>query len=177
MKAQKNLNNHRFTKEQEVEIETYYTKLFNENNYGMRVKFNDIYKILSSGKFKNQIETEASGGAFTPTKRKYLSNKWFGTPDNTNPEDYEKYGYLCNSNLIEEFYGDFENKTSIYRNVLVVFKKENVKYRTTFTNGDSLNADFKSRNFSPSYTHTIHLLVPKLKICLIIQKILNCQNT
>ena len=93
-------------------------------------------KILDSGKFKTQMETNTSNGMLDLDTRKRASQYLFGTDTRNTPNDmYEIYGYIGEKDII----ADARNAhASQYGDIIVTFKKE-LRERTTFTIDDSLS--------------------------------------
>ena len=117
--------------------------LLDNNEFCMNFDAKNIVSILKKG-FMNQIQTatdpEIKGkthGMYSPTTRKKVSQMMFGTPKGTKAEEYEKYGYLGNP-LDEET--DKKKYASHYGAATVIFKKDRLKNRTTYTYNDSLGS-------------------------------------
>lgn len=100
-----------------------------KNEFASRTSAKNVYDILESGRFKSQIESGHSNGVLDIDKRKSVANQLFayGEELNIKNNEYEIYGYLDNS-----------PRAGMYGNCRIVFKKENLIDRTTFTVGDSL---------------------------------------
>lgn len=91
-----------------------------------------IEKILKDGKLKGIAETNTSNGEFDIGLRKHATESLFGLYadiDNLDITDFEKYGYLGTA-----------DRAKMYGDCRIVFKKENLWDRTTFTVGDSLES-------------------------------------
>ena len=120
--------------------------LLDKNEFCMNFDAKNIESILKKG-FMNQIQTakdpeikSKTHGMYSPDKRKHASKMMFGTPDKTRAADYEKYGYLGNPldpNVEKKSYA------SGYGAVTVLFKKDRLKNRTTYTYEDSLYEGYK----------------------------------
>lgn len=99
--------------------------------------------ILESGRFKNQLESGHSGGAYAPDIRREFSNLYFygngpfGSPDHD--FELEKYGYLRRP---KSAYG--EDDVDFYGRYDVTFKPS-VRKHMTVTNGDSFNNMHQSK--------------------------------
>lgn len=113
-------------------------RLFDENEFCMNRKGTRLALLLEQG-FKNQIEVlegdmaHASSMSYAnPDERRKASKNLFGTPMDTQADGYEKYGFLGNPWSYDGDYG------STYGDVTLVFDKEKIKDRTTYTLGDSL---------------------------------------
>ena len=102
----------------------------------MRVKAENLESILNNG-FKNQFETNTSGGTLNTSYRKEATEKLFNIPkkdvDKFKPSDFEKYGYLWDHRENEPI----DNALNQYGDVIIVFKKD-IKTKTTYFHGDSL---------------------------------------
>ena len=108
-------------------------KLIDDNEYSMRVKSNILEKILQDGRFKNQFETNTSGGLLDKEMRIKATKQLFGESAIKDAKDFEKYGYLGTKGFINEVtYADQ------YGDCIVHFKKDMLKNRVTYTIDDSL---------------------------------------
>lgn len=115
--------------------------LFDNNEFCMNFRPQVLESILRKG-FLNQMQTATdpeithkTGGSYTPDGRKKASHNMFGTPVGTRAADYERYGYLGNPlNPATEAMGF----AKYYGSVTVLFKKDRVKNRVTYTYSDSL---------------------------------------
>lgn len=88
--------------------------------------------IFISGKFKNQLETNETAGAYDPSGRRALSDEYFYGPSPAS-KLREKYGYLKRPKKVDgeddvEFYGRYD----------IRFKPD-VRKRMTVNNGDTYN--------------------------------------
>lgn len=115
--------------------------LFDKNEFCMNFRPQVLESILRKG-FLNQMQTakdpeisHKTGGSYTPDGRKKASANMFGTPKGTKAEDYERYGYLGNPLNPKT---EAEGYAKWYGSVTVLFKKDNVKNRVTYTYSDSL---------------------------------------
>lgn len=107
------------------------------DNSQLRIRVPDtgvLEKILDEG-FKNQMEVGTSRGVLDNTLRKRVSGRLFGYDETeASDSDFEIYGYLHDD--IDE---DFDNGLlNLYGGIVVELKKENLRDRTTFTVGDTL---------------------------------------
>lgn len=119
--------------------------IMERGEYSMRFKSQYIESLLKDGRFKNQFETKTSGGSLSPTYRKKATSKLFGVDiKGFKYKEYEKYGYLFSENVTEEWKEKGINSgTKQYGDIIIRFKKENLKNRVTYTLDDSLgNACF-----------------------------------
>lgn len=111
-------------------------KIIDENEYSMRVRADILDKILDDGRFKNQFETNTSGGLLDLKSRKEASEQLFGNFGlKIDGIDREKYGYLGLKDFIED---DRTSFTSQYGNCIIHFDKNKLKNMVTYTIEDSL---------------------------------------
>lgn len=92
-----------------------------------------IEHILKDKKFKSFVETKTTNGYKDLTMRKDATKQLFSLWDDElelGVSQFEKYGYL----------GKADRAKSLYGNCRIVFKKEKLWDRTTFTVGDSLES-------------------------------------
>lgn len=123
-------------------------KILDNSDFTMRIKAENLEKVLDDGYFKNQFETRSSGGCFNPEMRRRLENDKFNVPKDDSILDADRpvYGMFCpkfdinNPNVIEYYtdgpgswYGD---------GVTVVLDKNKVVNNATMTIGDSLDYDW-----------------------------------
>lgn len=115
--------------------------LLDSNEFCINFDAANLEGIIRKG-FLNQIQTaldpeipgkKKTHGAFSPRERCNASNLMFGTPTESSPEEYEKYGYVGNpldiySDKIAPGYGD----------CTIILKKDRMKERTTYSIDDSL---------------------------------------
>lgn len=106
----------------------------------MRIDTEEVLpKIIESGKFKTQFETNTSGGVLSTYMRELTSENLFGWEDRPTDAGFEKYGYLRAGSFKDEVsLGDVA--VSQYGDASITFKKKNLMDRTTLTFGDSLDA-------------------------------------
>lgn len=116
----------------------------------MRIDTEEVLpKIIESGKFKTQFETNTSGGALSTSLRELTSKNLFGWEDRPTDAGFEKYGYLRAGSFKDEVLsGDFG--VSQYGDASITFKKKNLMDRTTLTFGDSLDADGAYGEITPT---------------------------
>ncbi len=116
----------------------------------MRIDTEEVLpKIIESGKFKTQFETNTSGGALSTSLRELTSKNLFGWKDRPTDAGFEKYGYLRAGSFKDEVLsGDFG--VSQYGDASITFKKKNLMDRTTLTFGDSLDADGAYGEITPT---------------------------
>ena len=115
--------------------------LFDTNEFCMNISPYIVQSIIEKG-FLNQFQTKKdpaishkTSGASNLPLRKKASQNMFGTPDKTPYADYEKYGYLGNP-----LKPSTESKgfASGYGSATVIFKRDRVKNRITYSVTDSL---------------------------------------
>lgn len=113
-------------------------QLIKNNEFCMRVPSRVLSKIINEGKFKNQFETGTSGGSLNRRDREAASANLFGADTQSlEDQDYEKYGYLGESDFAHEI-KEYKYSVRQYGDVRVVFDKNKMRSRTTFTTDDSL---------------------------------------
>lgn len=101
-----------------------------------------IEQILRDGKLKGTVETNTSNGELDVELRKRATGDLFGLYEDVeelDPSEFEKYGYLGTA-----------DRAKMYGDCRIVFKKDNLWDRTTFTVGDSLEAHVNGGYKTPS---------------------------
>ena len=92
----------------------------------------------TDGLLKNQFETGTSGGALDISLRSDVAEQLFGcSPSIMKSSDFEKYGFLNLADPLKAF--ERRGAAKGYGAVQIQFRKENLKGRTTYTMGDSLD--------------------------------------
>lgn len=123
--------------EKQIEVINDYMKdIIDKNELCMRRKPSTLEKIVKDGRFKNQFETNTSGGLLDANERNRGANQLFGEGQELlKGFEREKYGYLGSSNYIED-----ANTLSLqqYGTCVIRFNKDNLLNRTTYTLDDSL---------------------------------------
>ena len=117
----------------------------NNTSYQIRVPNCDIMsRIIDSGRFKTQMETNSSGALLNQDIRKKFTQDTYGTSPELPAEQYEVYGYMSHGDMVRE--ADLANKDNIvgqgvgqYGQVIVKLKKDAMRNRVTTTLGDSLS--------------------------------------
>ena len=109
-------------------------KLIDDNEYSMRVWNDVLEKILQDGRFKNQFETNTSGGLLDKEMRIKATKQLFGESAIKDAKDFEKYGYLGTKGFIND-----ASAADQYGDCIVHFKKDMLKNRVTYTIDDSLD--------------------------------------
>ena len=109
-------------------------KLIDDNEYSMRVWNDVLEKILQDGRFKNQFETNTSGGLLDKEMRIKATKQLFGESAIKDAKDFEKYGYLGTKGFIND-----ASTADQYGDCIVHFKKDMLKNRVTYTIDDSLD--------------------------------------
>ncbi|NMW84233.1 DUF3626 domain-containing protein [Peptoniphilus sp. AGMB00490] len=111
-------------------------KLVDSNEYAIRVDSSVLEKILDDGRFKNQFETNTSGGALNAEYRKKATKQLFGVGNKKlSASEREKYDYLGHKNFAEDR-RDFS--VGQYGNCVVHFDKNKLAGKVTYTIDDSL---------------------------------------
>ena len=126
-------------------IENGITRIIEESDFTMRIKAENLEKVLDDGYFKNQFETRSSGGAYSPTMRKNLENRMFNVPKDSSIDDADRpvYGMFCpkydaNNKRVKDYYS--RGPGAWYGDgVTVVLKKDRLINNATMTLGDSLD--------------------------------------
>lgn len=115
--------------------------LFETNQFCMNFSPVIIESLLRKG-FLNQLQTakdkeipHKTSGSYTPKNRRKASENMFGTPPKTRAADFEKYGYL--GNPLDEA-DDAADGAKWYGRATIIFRKDRVKERVTYTFTDSL---------------------------------------
>jgi hypothetical protein len=120
-----------------------------------------LFRVLEEGKFKNQFESKRSGGLLDPELRKMREKATFDVDLQTPNEQRPVYGYITNNSLAlhdwtpkltaEQEWDNILNlwnpNTSQYGQIKVVLKDQ-VRYRTTVTIGDSLTRGSLAENIN-----------------------------
>jgi len=109
---------------------------FAESKLYIRAKGSALKGIIDDGRFKSQIETGGSGGAYSPEMRRKIEKVLFGLPEDLPDSKRAIYGYMDGtgdpfSYSYAEQYGKF-----------VLEMKDDVKYKTTWTPADSLRDNY-----------------------------------
>lgn len=117
-------------------VEKLMANAIDEGRFCMRIPARSgIFHDISNSHFKNILETYKSGDTDNNARyRAAISKVILGCSDNITAKDREKYGYLSVS---DDFNHEREKGTDMFGAVRVIFKKENVRDRTTLTLGDS----------------------------------------
>lgn len=119
-------------------------KIFDNAEYCARFSSHVVDSMIEKG-LLNQFETGTTGGYHDPGKgsRYHASHKMFGTEEKHDGEyvsgkEFEKYGFMMERDKIGEDTG-----ASWYGDCCLVFDKDAVKDRVTFTGGDSLSLHYE----------------------------------
>ena len=124
------------SKEDEAIVANKLQNTIDSSEFSMRFKSSNIDSLLDSGRFMNQFETGTSGGTISNKFRKEATKNLFGAADKLKKTDYEKYGYLANSDFLKD---SIRNGTlDMYGDTIIRFNKDTLKGRVTFTVDDSL---------------------------------------
>lgn len=111
-------------------VEEGLNNVLNANEYAKAVDPETINLIAKDNKIKSLIETGKSGGTDNVSLRLKASEELYGSSKNLPKEEYENYGFL---------YNGIDNHAIGYGNAIIIFKKDNLAGRTTYTLGDSLD--------------------------------------
>lgn len=129
----------------EAEIPKYeqqLSKAFEKFDFATNTDGKAIEQILRDGRLKGTVETNTSNGELDVDLRKRASEDLFGLWDvseELEASEFEKYGYLGTA-----------DRAKMYGDCRIVFKKENLWDRTTFTVGDSLESHVNGGYKAPS---------------------------
>lgn len=135
-----NVINKELSKEEIESISKGIKELIDSNEFSMRVDSNILEKILEDGKFKNQFETNTSGGTLSIEYRKKATKQLFGTGNKRfKASEREKYGYLGTKDFIKD---NHSFDVSQYGNCIIHFDKSKLAGRVTYTVDDSLGLAF-----------------------------------
>ena len=124
------------TEEERKLLQKNLKQMFDDNDFCRNVGVKRLGLMLTQG-FKNQFQTKRSAGSYSPNTRRFASDRLFGTGYKVEPSEYEKYGYL---GKIGDYEACFGYNLEHYGDVTVCFKKD-IRNRTTYTLGDSLNGE------------------------------------
>lgn len=123
-------------------------KYLEESSPTIAISGPNLLSVIKDGRFKSQFETDTSGGAYDPQRRKSLEFSQLGIPFQIDDALRPIYGYLTvqTSGPLESTSPDVVGSWNAdsralytYGDMRVVLKKE-VKSRATFTMFDSLSA-------------------------------------
>lgn len=123
-----------------VNLQTNMQKMFDNADLCLNINSANIDDVLN-GHLKNQFETGTTDGSSDLDARRDLSKNIFGTPVGTGKEEREKYGYMADKDDFENTLGSggpWYGEKGDGNRCTIVFKKDNVKDRTTYTLDDSL---------------------------------------
>lgn len=115
---------------------------FEKFDFSSNTDSNAIEQILKDGRLKGTVETHTSNGELDVDLRKRATSELFGLWDDVDSmedKEFEKYGYLGTA-----------DRAKMYGDCRIVFKKDNLWDRTTFTVGDSLEAHVNGGYKTPS---------------------------
>lgn len=110
------------------------------SEYSIRIKSKDLESLVTDNRFKNQFETNTSGGTVSKDYRKEATTQLFGAnTKKLKKSDYEKYGYLGNKDYLKDFdHNKMWGGTDQYGDVIFRFDKKALKGRVTMTVNNSL---------------------------------------
>lgn len=141
-----------------VNLQSNMQKMFDNADFCLNINSANIDDVLT-GHLKNQFETGTTDGSDDLSARRDLSHNIFGTPTGTKKEDREKYGYLADKDDFDNTLGDggpWYGEKGDGDRCTIVFKKDNVKDRTTYTLDDSLMGctDYGHRSYAAGIVDT-----------------------
>ena len=116
------------------DLDVYARRVAATSNVEMRISDSGLEKAIRAGRFKNQFETGTSGGLKNLEVRRRLEANLMGIPLDAEDAARPIYGYL-NDGTIDQGW------LKQYGGTRVVFRRDRVAPRTTFTGGDSLSAN------------------------------------
>ena len=131
-------SNPEYTEESEEKVLEEIKDILENNDFAIRSTMESLQNILEDGRFKSQFETKKSGGLLNEKERKSTENKLFGYKEDLPNKLRPIYGYL--TNFKDGFDGSKNNCCVMYGNVAIKLKKNNLKNRTSFVFGDSLDS-------------------------------------
>lgn len=110
------------------------------SEYSIRIKSKDLESLVTDNRFKNQFETNTSGGTVSKDHRREATTQLFGAnTKKLKKSDYEKYGYLGNKDYLKDFdHNRMWGGTDQYGDVIFRFDKKALKGRVTMTVNNSL---------------------------------------
>jgi hypothetical protein len=117
-----------------LRIEQDFLKKIEESKVSIQVRPTDLSKIVNDGRFKTQFETGTSGGAKDIALRQKEEYRRFGLGRDAPVEQRPIYGHLERPDIPN-------NAVDQYGSVRVILRDE-VRERTTYTNGDSLGGGY-----------------------------------
>lgn len=106
-----------------------------------RMTVKGLQGVLNAGRFKTQFETKRSKGYYDPSIRATTEEALFGLDKDSDPVQRPIYGYVGKRDGSTEIDGD---DLVAYGDVIVSFKNE-VRDRTTITDGDSMDRNGQGR--------------------------------
>lgn len=114
--------------------------LINTSSFGVRRTMNSLYKILESGKLKNQFEVNHSSYGINDTKmRMEMEKDMFDIPNNLRNEDRPIYGMLLPEDKTHKYItkgpGSYYSEGN---GVIYIFDKSKILDKATITLGDSI---------------------------------------
>ena len=135
--------------EELVNLQRNLQNIFDNGELCVNINTENVDKVLD-GHLKNQFETGTTDGSTDLEARRDLSANLFGTPKGINKEDREKYGYMADKDDFDNTLGSngpWYGKDGSGTQCTLVFRKDNVANRTTYTFDDSLAAHWDHDNY------------------------------
>ena len=134
-----NLKNKISTSDKKI-VEKTLDDIVRTSEYSIRIKSKDLESLVTDNRFKNQFETNTSGGTVSKDHRREATTQLFGAnTKKLKKSDYEKYGYLGNKDYLKDFdHNRMWGGTDQYGDVIFRFDKKALKGRVTMTVNNSL---------------------------------------
>lgn len=146
-----NLKNKISTSDKKI-VEKTLDDIVRTSEYSIRIKSKDLESLVTDNRFKNQFETNTSGGTVSKDYRKEATTQLFGAnTKKLKKSDYEKYGYLGNKDYLKDFdHNKTWGGTDQYGDVIFRFDKKALKGRVTMTVNNSLGNAVNKRVIASS---------------------------
>ena len=126
------------------------TRLFRSKQVNIQVREETLPKILRSGRFKSQFETQSSEGLFSPSIRGKFEREIMGVADDLAASDRPIYGWAGDLR-----YKELDSTVEAYGKVTVRLK-DSVRRRSTASVGDSLNNGLSPSPLNKFDVRSIH---------------------
>jgi hypothetical protein len=101
----------------------------------VRVPPEKLDSIIDDGRLKTQFDVDSSQGSYAPHTRKMAEKVMFNKPDDMPTDKRPVYGYIKETDIKDD--GSSNDLLTQYGDAKIELEEE-VKSRTTFTNGDTL---------------------------------------
>jgi len=141
----------------------YVKEMLDNSNFTICIQFDHFLSFLKDGRYKNQFETGKSHGLLSSHVRFNSSRQMFGhdLDDITLGKSLEKYGCLQAKNIKDYFeeksgakyggYGASGYSGNDGLHCAMILKKANLRDRTTYCMGDSLNTGVYPQKYSQPF--------------------------